>query len=92
MAFLHYANLDLHRPEVALRQVFHGLKDIADYLKRSIDHLEENAILRVSCHVLELGELNDLEPAERTAGVWVEIDDLDEDASRGDQALKALPG
>ncbi|NOK21206.1 AAA domain-containing protein [Corallococcus carmarthensis] len=88
MAFLHYANLDLHRPEVALQQVFYGLKDIADYLKRSIDYLEENAVLRVSCRTLAPGDLNDLESAERTAGVWVEIDDLDGDGSGGERALK----
>jgi hypothetical protein len=90
MAYLHYANLDLHRPDIALRQVFYGLKDITEYLKRSISYLEEHAVLRVSCRVLTAEELTDLHAEERESGVWVEIDDLDEDSSGGERALKAF--
>lgn len=90
MAYLHYANLDLHRPDVALRQVFHGLKDITDYLRRSINYLEEHTVLRVSCRVLRPEELTDLDAEERELGVWVEIDDLEEDSSGGERALKSF--
>jgi hypothetical protein len=90
MAYLHYANLDLHRPDVALRQVFHGLKDITDYLRRSINYLEEHAVLRVSCRVLTPEELKDLDEEERELGTWVEIDDLEDDSSGGERTLKSF--
>jgi hypothetical protein len=89
MAYLHYANLDLRRPDIALQRVFHGLRDIGDYLRRAISFLEKEAVRRVSCRVLRPEELKELEAGERALGVWVEIDDLEGD-DHGERTLKAF--
>ena len=88
MALLYYENLDLQRPEIVLRQVDHGLRDIAGYLSRSIDYLKSHAVLRASWSTLGRAELTDLSADERAAGVWVELDDS-EDARRDDEGALA---
>lgn len=88
MAILYYENLNLQRPETVLRQVDHGLRDIAGYLSRCIDYLTSHAVRRASWRTLGRAELTDLSAEERAAGVWVELDDP-EDVRRDDEGALA---
>jgi AAA domain len=90
MALLYYENLELQRPERVLRQVDHGLRDVAGYLSRSIDYLKSHAVLRASWRRLGRAELTDLSAEARAAGVWVELDDPEDAGRDGEGALAAF--
>jgi AAA domain len=90
MALLHYANLDLRSPDVVLKQVAYGLRDITGYLSRSIEYLKGDAVRRASARELNRAELADLSEEERGAGVWVELDDPPDMRGDDDRALAAF--
>lgn len=46
MALLHYENLDIHRPDIVIRQAFFGLKPFYDFLNGAKRHLESDAAVK----------------------------------------------
>lgn len=90
MALLHYANLPLSKPENVLRQVYHGLKDVSDYLNRAIAYIEET-VLRAAWRPIGPDDVDPPSGEDRTAGVWIELDDA-ADARRDDdgRSLRAF--
>lgn len=46
MALLHYQNLFVHRPDVALKSTFHGLKTFYEFLDRTKRYMESDAAVK----------------------------------------------
>lgn len=76
MAHLYVANLDLDNPEAALKDVYHGLRDIITFLKRSIEGAK-GRYLRAAARTMRSRDRR---------GVWVEIEAV-RGASRNDERL-----
>src|SRR6202044_3045323 len=90
MALLHYENLNLHRPEIVLRQVDHGLRDVAGYLSRSIVSPKSHPVPHPSWPALEPAPVTDLSSEERATGVCTELDDPPGARNDGDDSLAAF--
>ncbi len=74
MAQLHYQNLDVHRPDILMKQVFYGLKTFYDFLQRTKKYMESDVAVK------RLAWREGLRPEEeqeddKSFGFWVQLEE-----------------
>jgi hypothetical protein len=69
VALLCYEKLDVRFPRLPLQNGFWGLRDFLEYLRRTIEHLEDESLLRLAWHAAPAPRPSATSSASATAGL-----------------------
>jgi hypothetical protein len=88
MALLHYQNLDVRRPDILMKNAFFGLKTFYDFLRRTKDYMESDAAVKRLAW--RPGVPPDDDDAERTRGVWVQLEEPKDRPNEPESTFRAF--